>query len=537
LAATSTRVSEERKLRDEIAKANREYKKIKQRNKNFNVDLDEEEAAAETALENAKEALETYKQERQESLTQKGNETKVKTLQTRILSEQSRLEGLKSPDREGGFLIAPATEDRVRNLEKSIYEKEQEIKRLGGELRTPTKFDLYKPAVEEQPQPTSGFNAPVTITGQQAVSATPKDRPFSGTPSPTSFQAVRNISNEQLSSIMPRSGTIGLFDIPEMGEGFVFLAPPGATTSVPIDLESWKTNVYDYTPQQIQEYKRAIGFKEQSGAATPEFVDALTRQMLTVSEINYRNARNNKRQISFEEYVVNPQKFGGELAATGAGRVSAGPSAQELRAKNEAVKILATEIGVGLDDATANRLAREWAIGNYDATSIRAVVARSGTIDFTKGAAAQTLNNLRQYAADFGVQYDDTWFNRATTNILTAKDNEETYAASIRQIAKSRYPTFAEQIDGGFTVRQLASPYIQTMSSILELDSGSIGLNDPFITQAMTGLNTEGKPATKPLWQFEQELRKDPRWNYTNNAQQSLMNTARQVLQDFGLVS
>jgi len=53
----------------------------------------------------------------------------------------------------------------------------------------------------------------------------------------------------------------------------------------------------------------------------------------------------------------------------------------------------------------------------------------------------------------------------------------------------------------------------------------------------MTGLNTEGKPATKPLWQFEQELRKDPRWNYTNNAQQSLMNTARQVLQDFGLVS
>ena len=537
MAATSTRVSEERKLRDEIAKANREYKKIKQRNKNFNVDLDEEEAAAETALENAKEALEIYKQERQESLTQKGNETKVKTLQTRILSEQSRLEGLKSPDREGGFLIAPATEDRVRNLEKSIYEKEQEIKRLGGELRTPTKFDLYKPAVEEQPQPTSGFNAPVTITGQQAVSATPKDRPFSGTPSPTSFQAVRNISNEQLSSIMPRSGTIGLFDIPEMGEGFVFLAPPGATTSVPTDLESWKTNVYDYTPQEIQEYKRAIGFKEQSGAATPEFVDALTKQMLIVSEINYRNARNNKRQISFEEYVVNPQKFGGELAATGAGGISAGPSAQELRAKNEAVKILATEIGVGLDDATANRLAREWAIGNYDATSIRAVVARSGTIDFTKGAAAQTLNNLRQYAADFGVQYDDTWFNRATTNILTAKDNEETYAASIRQIAKSRYPTFAEQIDGGFTVRQLASPYIQTMSSILELDSGSIGLNDPFITQAMTGLNAEGKPSTKPLWQFEQELRKDPRWNYTNNAQQSLMNTARQVLQDFGLVS
>ena len=350
----------------------------------------------------------------------------------------------------------------------------------------------------EKTQATSGYNVPVTIAAPTNVGATPKDRPFSGIPSPTSFQPVQGLDREQLPSIMPRSGTIGLFDIPDMGEGFVFLAPPGSTTSVPVDLESWKTSIYDYTPQQIQEYKRAIGFKEQSGAATPEFVDALTKQMLTVSEINYRNARNNKRQISFEEYVVNPQRFGGEIAAAGEVGVSAGPSAEELRAKTEAVKILATEIGVGLDDATVRKLARDWAIGNYDATSIKSVVARSGTIDFTKGAAAQTIDNLRQYAADFGVQYDDTWFNRATTNILTGKDAEETYAASIRQIAKSRYPTFSEQIDGGFTVRQLASPYIQTMSSILELDSGSIGLNDPFITQAMTGLNTEGKPATKP---------------------------------------
>jgi hypothetical protein len=39
------------------------------------------------------------------------------------------------------------------------------------------------------------------------------------------------------------------------------------------------------------------------------------------------------------------------------------------------------------------------------------------------------------------------------------------------------------------------------------------------------------------LWQFEQDLRKDPRWNFTKNAQDSLMNTTRKVLQDFGLVS
>jgi hypothetical protein len=75
------------------------------------------------------------------------------------------------------------------------------------------------------------------------------------------------------------------------------------------------------------------------------------------------------------------------------------------------------------------------------------------------------------------------------------------------------------------------------MSRILEIDPGTIGLNDRTIKQALTGLNPEGKPMTTPLWQFEQELRQDPRWNYTNNAQEDLMGTARQILKNFGLVS
>jgi hypothetical protein len=75
------------------------------------------------------------------------------------------------------------------------------------------------------------------------------------------------------------------------------------------------------------------------------------------------------------------------------------------------------------------------------------------------------------------------------------------------------------------------------MSNILEIDPNTIGLNDVYVNQALTGLNAEGKPSTKPLWQFEQDLRKDPRWNFTKNAQDSLMNTTRKVLQDFGLVS
>jgi hypothetical protein len=38
-----------------------------------------------------------------------------------------------------------------------------------------------------------------------------------------------------------------------------------------------------------------------------------------------------------------------------------------------------------------------------------------------------------------------------------------------------------------------------------------------------------------PLWQFETEVRSDPLWKKTKNAQDSMMGIARQVAKDFGL--
>jgi hypothetical protein len=74
------------------------------------------------------------------------------------------------------------------------------------------------------------------------------------------------------------------------------------------------------------------------------------------------------------------------------------------------------------------------------------------------------------------------------------------------------------------------------MANTLEINPNDISLDDPTIKQAFTSLNSEGQPITKPLWEFEKELRRDERWRFTKNAQQDLMGTARKVLSDFGLV-
>ena len=101
--------------------------------------------------------------------------------------------------------------------------------------------------------------------------------------------------------------------------------------------------------------------------------------------------------------------------------------------------------------------------------------------------------------------------------------------------AKASFPQWTKQLEGGQTVADIASPYLQSMSEILELPPGSVNLFDTTVKKALNYTNpgTLAKEA-KPLWQFENELRADPRWRKTKNAQDSLFQVGHQVLADFG---
>jgi hypothetical protein len=85
------------------------------------------------------------------------------------------------------------------------------------------------------------------------------------------------------------------------------------------------------------------------------------------------------------------------------------------------------------------------------------------------------------------------------------------------------------------TVKQIASPYVNSMANILEVPQDSLSLNDPTINKALTNIDQTGKQTAVPLWQFETNLRQDPRWATTKNAKDTLDSTAHSILQNFGL--
>jgi hypothetical protein len=200
------------------------------------------------------------------------------------------------------------------------------------------------------------------------------------------------------------------------------------------------------------------------------------------------------------------------------------------------VRRASIQMGANLSDDQIKTIASRAQTQGWDAATIGEQIASIGNVTGELGQAAQTIDKLKSFAYDYGVAYDDVWYQQATSSILEGKSTEENYQQQIKDMAKSRYAGFVTQIDAGLAPRQIASPYIQTMASLLELDPNSIGLNDPTVTKALTSLDDKGMPAPTPLWKFEQEILNDPRIDTTKFAERNIYQKGMQYLQRQKLV-
>ena len=190
--------------------------------------------------------------------------------------------------------------------------------------------------------------------------------------------------------------------------------------------------------------------------------------------------------------------------------------------------------GLNLSDEAFNTLTEEAFDKGFDDNQLdlKAIGAFTGKLSGTPLGATQSL---KEYANAFGMSYQDKDFDSWSRNIFSGTTTVEELQAKIRQDAASAFPAYSDQINKGVSVDALASAYKSSMANILEVDPDSIGYNDPTLRRALQTIGTDGKPTTKPLWQFEKELRMDSRWEYTNNARDTVDSLSLKVLRDWGL--
>jgi len=131
-------------------------------------------------------------------------------------------------------------------------------------------------------------------------------------------------------------------------------------------------------------------------------------------------------------------------------------------------------------------------------------VARANGIMLSQGQLSSYLNDVR---------------NGKDINVIK---NDIRYTAGL-----GRPDSIKKLLAEGTDLETVYAPYKRTMASLLELDPESIDLNDTTLQTAITDREL-------PIYEFRKILKKDPRWQYTNNAREEVSNKVLRVLQDFG---
>ncbi len=219
------------------------------------------------------------------------------------------------------------------------------------------------------------------------------------------------------------------------------------------------------------------------------------------------------------------------------------PATAKQQLNQMQIKIAQMAKGLGLSGASVSgknmrSIALQAIMGGWDENQIRYDLGKRLVFrgDARVGEAGENYDKLEEYAYNMGIGTSDKWIEgrlkKVASGVMTMQDIE----SEIRVMAKSLFPQWSKQLDAGQTVADIASPYFSSMAQILELPGGSVNLFDPKIKKALQYKDpTTGQNTVKPLWQFENELRSDDRWKGTQNAQNSMMQVAHQVLADFGV--
>ena len=147
------------------------------------------------------------------------------------------------------------------------------------------------------------------------------------------------------------------------------------------------------------------------------------------------------------------------------------------------------------------------------------------------GEAGADLADLRKTAKANGLDLDKNFGSsiQGWLQNLAQGESIETFKQIIRSTAKLGLPEkVSSLLDQGVDLDTIYSPYKRLMASVLEINPESITLDDQVLRSAI------GPDKEMSLYDYQKMLRKDNRWQFTNQAKEEVSDTALRVLRDFG---
>lgn len=162
------------------------------------------------------------------------------------------------------------------------------------------------------------------------------------------------------------------------------------------------------------------------------------------------------------------------------------------------------------------------------AKELGAIKAKKATAEAS--AAESTRQDLMKTALANGVTLNADQIANFEER-LKAGEKIDAIKNTIRETAALGMPDQVKKlVASGVDLSTVYSPYKSILAQTLEINPNSITLDDPTLRMAI------GPDKEMSLYEYQRALRKDNRWQYTDQAKQEASDVARTVLRDFGFM-
>jgi len=276
------------------------------------------------------------------------------------------------------------------------------------------------------------------------------------------------------------------------------------------------------------------------------FVTLLAKQIPEISGVLDQATRESWTSDRFSMAIANTNWWRTTPAATRqwVTQQISDPATATAAMNTGASKVEEYAVQLGADTPSLQRAGEVWLAGKLFGLSDSEMLPHTARMllggdanPVRGGLSGQLMNKMYADAINYGYNAPDMGQEIADQSkylLWAGSTSPDAWHSKMINYAMTKYAPYADRIRGGETVRDIATPFLESRSKILEEPTTS--LHDPLIERALQGQLVDGKSTAPSLYQFEQDLRKDPRWGYTQNARQATAQAAASIGKTFGMI-
>lgn len=199
--------------------------------------------------------------------------------------------------------------------------------------------------------------------------------------------------------------------------------------------------------------------------------------------------------------------------------------------------------GVTISPARLTQLAEDAQRFGWNAAQVKQAMAAEYHYDpnvAQSGQVAATQELIRNLGREYGVPIQGEHQESVYRAVLAGTMDQGTLNELFIKAAKLLFPTIADDLDKGITVRQYYAPYAAAAAKFLEISPEEIDLTDGKWQRPLNQIDPKtGQRGVMSVWDWETTLKTDDsyNWRYTKNAKEDYTSAAAQISKAMGRVA